>query len=251
MRKAGCGFGVLVGEAPATEVVDAQGQIWISVHRGDEFALVFINELKTPLMACATVDGLSIMTGKPGSDSTHGYLIDAGKCIRIPGWRLDEKRVARFVFGRQDAGYAAQMGFDTGSVGTLRCSFYEEEPEEVDSVPVVMETATRPPLPARSAVSRDDPRGAKAAIAGIPFSINPTADVRFSRPRSQQRTEKQTDDVSVEFGAPCAHRTTPATFSPKSEPLASFTIRYDSSKGLRSRGIGCEPPPGWLKRIFG
>jgi len=69
---------------------------------------------------CISVDGLSVMDGKPASIMTRGYIVSDTK-LRLPGWRLDGGSVAKFEFTAAQDSYAASKGAvsNAGVVGVV------------------------------------------------------------------------------------------------------------------------------------
>jgi len=226
-------FAVMIGGKPVKESSDREsGVVWIPAVKGQEFDLVVQNRSDDRIEAVISVDGLSVMNGRPGSLRTRGYVLNDGSHLMIPGWRVDDETVARFAFGSVSEGYAARMGFTPRNIGVIACAVFAEAPppaaykvadgdgevevlDQIDAAPEVLFHTTEPVV----------------------------EKVRRKRPRPQKT---HTDDVSVVFGRRDRHPVTPVEFDRASdEPEAIFEIRYDTIHGLRTRGIGCMPPPGW------
>ena len=59
--------------------------------------LVYTNRSATPYEIITTVDGLDVLSGKPGSRSHNGYMLQAGAVLRIEGFRKSAEEVAASV----------------------------------------------------------------------------------------------------------------------------------------------------------
>jgi len=71
-----------------------------------------LRELDSMLEAVATVDGLDVSSGRPGSFDRRGYVLDPRETLRIEGFRRSMEEVAAFRFGAVSDSYAAEMGDD-------------------------------------------------------------------------------------------------------------------------------------------
>lgn len=49
-----------------------------------------------------SVDGLSVMDGKPAGRKSGGYVVGPHQTLDISGWRIDDNTVAEFGFGLQN-----------------------------------------------------------------------------------------------------------------------------------------------------
>jgi hypothetical protein len=120
---------VLVGGKPIREY-EHRGNYFVEGRKGSQFELEFKNNTAKRVLAIPSVDGLSVMDGKPANAESMGYVIPAHGSVRIPGWRLDANGVASFIFEDKDRSYArtsnAQSSARAGVVGML---VFEEKVE--------------------------------------------------------------------------------------------------------------------------
>lgn len=69
----------------------------------------------------ATVDGLDVLNGKPGSLNNNGYIVNAGDSLAIKGFRKDKHTEAAFQFSDAADSYAANSAQgdvrNTGVIG--------------------------------------------------------------------------------------------------------------------------------------
>ncbi len=115
------GLEVLV-EGRALATVAHAGKTYLPVPRlGAEYEIRVRNGGPRRVAAIVSVDGLSVIDGRPASEASPGYLVDPHGSIRIGGWRRDLERVAAFRFeGRADS-YASRMGYpeNVGVIGLI------------------------------------------------------------------------------------------------------------------------------------
>ena len=122
-------FEVLVNGIPVREY-EHNGHVFIEARKGTEYALRVRNHSNDRVEAVISVDGLSIMDGKPGNINTSGYVYGAhANPSAIPGWRVDDDMTARFKFGAKGKGYAKAVTGDDNNRGIIACAFFREKYE--------------------------------------------------------------------------------------------------------------------------
>ena len=179
-----------------------------------------------------SVDGLSIMDGKPASASGSGYIVSGGDRVTIPGWRMSESGAAKFIFSEVSSSYSDLAGHGTKNVGIIGAAVYVEDvPVREPGAGILRGARAKSPLEAMSlsAVSHHE-----ATTVGTGFG---------------DATDFHTHTVNFKRG----------------ERLGVFTMHYRTREWLRSAGIsipgenplggsafpadsGCTPPPGWRPR---
>jgi hypothetical protein len=104
---------------------------------GARYTVQIENKTNARIEAVATVDGLDVIDGRPGTFEKRGYLIDPFGKLEIEGFRRSMDTVAAFRFGSVRDSYAAKKG-DARNVGLVGIAFFHEagsdprwSPEEV------------------------------------------------------------------------------------------------------------------------
>ncbi|MBP7053444.1 MAG: hypothetical protein KBE65_20740 [Phycisphaerae bacterium] len=236
-------FSVWVDGRPVPEHLDGVGGItWIQGVREQEFALHVQNATNNRVLAVVSVDGLSVMDGKPANYSSGGYILSGGSHILIPGWRLDNNSVARFEFGVSAEGYATLMNQSPRNIGVIACAFFAEAPTVTDIDSGDMLASRRIDSPA----SRE--MGSLASRVTDLLASHDSSGT--SKSSTRPGVETTTDNIAVKFGEKATHKVVVGSFERASDkPEALLSVRYDTVDGLRARGIGCEPPKGWKGRF--
>lgn len=183
-----------------------------------------------------SVDGLSIMDGKPASTSGGGYIVSGGERITIPGWRMNESGAAKFVFSAVSSSYSDLAGHGKKNVGIIGAAVYVEDvPVREPSMGVLRSTRAKSPL------------------EGMKSTMSLSAMDRHDEPT-----------VGTGFGDATAFHTQNVDFK-RDGQVGVFTLYYRTREWLRSAGIpipgesalggsafpadsGCAPPPGWRPR---
>lgn len=116
---------VLVDGVPVRTIAYA-GRRYLPVKQmGAEYEIRIRNHGSRRIAALVSVDGLSVINGRPASDWSPGYVVDPHSSILIKGWRRDLERVAAFSFEPRDDSYAARMGHPE-NVGVIEMLAIEE-----------------------------------------------------------------------------------------------------------------------------
>jgi hypothetical protein len=101
---------ILVDGQPL-RTIQHEGKTYLPVPRlGAEYTIRVVNYGPRRITAIVSVDGLSVINGKPASETHPGYIVAPRSSIVIPGWRRDLDRVAAFSFQERDKSYAHQTG---------------------------------------------------------------------------------------------------------------------------------------------
>lgn len=223
MRNSSYELQVIVDGKPAKEYPH-QGNVFIQGVKGTDYILRISNNSGRKVLAILSVDGLSIMDGNPASRDGSGYVIRPYNHVDIPGWRLNNNDVAKFIFSSLPEAYASLMN-EPANIGVIGCVIYNEKPQ-----------------------FRDVLRGGPQTFESVPKS-----------PQAMSASR----GVGTGFGDKKEHKVTNVNFDRQGHPSAELILRYDDAEGLQARGItleqdrvtdanpfpgdttGATPPPGW------
>ncbi len=103
----------------------AGGRSYVMGNDGARYAIRIENQTGARFEAVATVDGLDVIDGQPGSFEKRGYLVQPWSTVEIDGFRRSEAQVAAFRFGRVKDSYAAKRGSDR-NVGVIGVAVFQE-----------------------------------------------------------------------------------------------------------------------------
>lgn len=97
---------------------------------GSRYTLRFRNLSDRSYEVIATVDGLDVLNGKPGSLRNGGYVLRAQQSLTIEGFRKSQNEVAAFRFAAPGRAYAANTDAgDVRNIGVIGAALFElEEP---------------------------------------------------------------------------------------------------------------------------
>lgn len=212
MRKGQVTFEVLVNGKPIKEYLK-NGEVWVEGRKGSEYTLRVTNNTNKRILAVPTVDGLSVMDGKLGSHASGGYILDAYETATIPGWRLNNDKVAKFVFAAAGESYAAKTQDQPNNIGVIGCAFFNEY---------------RPP------VFRHD----------VLYSRGPSLTFGGFNSAMFEAAESIEKGIGTGFGDVADHHVTTARFErASSTPFIVATIRYANRAGLIAAGVNLRPTP--------
>jgi hypothetical protein len=101
---------VLVDGTPM-RTIHHEGKTYLPAPRwGVEYAIRVTNHGPRRIAAMVSVDGLSVINGKPASEHQPGYVVAPYSQMVIKGWRTSMDSVAAFSFEERDHSYASRVG---------------------------------------------------------------------------------------------------------------------------------------------
>jgi len=103
----------------------AGGRSYVLGNDGARYSIRIENQTGARFEAVASVDGLDVIDGQPGSFEKRGYLLGPWSTVEIDGFRRSEAEVAAFRFGRVQDSYAAKRGSDR-DVGVIGVAVFQE-----------------------------------------------------------------------------------------------------------------------------
>lgn len=133
----------------------ANGEFRLRGRSGDAYQLALGNRGRQTVEVVATVDGLDVLRGRPGSVASRGYVVRPGDMVVIEGFRQSEFTVAAFRFSTPDEAYAANTP--------------QGDPRNIGVIGVALFTL-------------DDPANEVVAASPRPFPADAPRDPRFAPP---------------------------------------------------------------------
>lgn len=155
------------GGAVTVSIRDSGGSPLEAVHVGDRtfvvgqagqrYTIVLQNHTSHRFEAVATVDGLDVINGRPGSFDNRGYVLMPFATLEIEGFRQSASAVASFRFGAVSDSYAAQMG-NARNVGVIGVAFFAERGDSFVPESEIRTRDTASPFPADPRFAPPPPR---------------------------------------------------------------------------------------------
>lgn len=206
-----------------------RGQTFVAGERGDRYEIVVTNNTASRVEVVVSVDGRDVVSGKLGDfTKNRGYVLDPFDSVVIDGFRTSLEQVAAFRFSDVEASYTARKGTPqhAGVIG----------------VAVFHERAHR--LADGTLAAPEDARGGGSHGA----ESKRKADKAPSAPSTTSRSHAaptQSNELGTEFGEQRFSAVREVGFTRQNHRRPDFTtkIRYDSARGLASRGVPIEPEP--------
>ena len=96
-----------------------QDKCYLKAPPSGEYEISLYNDSPHRVEAVVSVDGLSVMNGKPCGHDDRGYVIEPWSRFVVPGWRRTDTEVAHFSFGAREQSYSSQMGHGTKNLGVI------------------------------------------------------------------------------------------------------------------------------------
>jgi hypothetical protein len=103
---------------------------------GSRYTLRFRNLSERSYEVIATVDGLDVLNGKPGSLRNGGYVLRPMQALTIEGFRKSQNEVAAFRFATPGRAYAANTeAGDVRNIGVIGAALFELEERDAPRRP--------------------------------------------------------------------------------------------------------------------
>jgi hypothetical protein len=260
-------------------------ETFIEGRHNTAYKIKFTNHTSQRVLIVPSVDGLSVFDGKIATQNSQGYIVAAFGDIEIPGWTLDNKSVAKFVFGTKHNSYAKQGEVDgaENNVGVIGIAVFKEDRQSYAQM--LLNLANRQP---RYDDYYDCTRyGGWVGGGGIPYynglvggaggcgtlgggiskgfdttvygssvggadasigcSVNLNSISTYAAPEPHM-------SMGTEFGAQTEFQTTTTTFDRDVDSVQYLIVYYDTLYNLKLRGIDTTPPKprlGNLPKPFG
>ncbi|KVX53805.1 hypothetical protein [Burkholderia stagnalis] len=101
---------------------------------GARYRIVLRNQGRRAFEVVSTVDGLDVLTGRPGSYTNGGYVLDPGHTLTIDGFRKSQDEVAAFRFASVPDSYVANsIHGDTANVGVIGVALFAQKAPDEDA----------------------------------------------------------------------------------------------------------------------
>jgi hypothetical protein len=257
---------VLIDQRPVQEYRGPGNNTFIQGIHLKEFELELSNLTPRRLLVHPVVDGLSAMTGELASkNDSKGYVMSPWQVSTVPGWRLNNSEIAKFVFSTSGNSYAEQTN-KGGNNGVIACTVWEELYSKIDRdyEVVASNEVNLGPIPCTHSRSVSHTTHSREVTGSTCCSIpNQNITAPCLIPNMYCATEEKTSgNLGTGFGAAASHQVHSVAFVPHVEPACVAIIYYDDIAGLQKRGIricadsplpnpfpndGCKPPAGWCR----
>ena len=113
------------GNGEALEAAHVGDRTYVMGTVGSRYSITLTNHTGHRFETVATVDGLDVINGQPGTPSSRGYVLMPFATLEIDGFRQSQDAVAAFRFSRVADSYAAQTG-SARNVGVIGVAFFAE-----------------------------------------------------------------------------------------------------------------------------
>lgn len=119
------------GNGEALPALRTSDRIYVVGQEGQRYSIVLTNHTNHRFESVATVDGLDVISGQPGTLASRGYVLMPFATLEIDGFRQSHEAVAAFRFARVADSYAAQTSGDR-NVGVIGVAFFSERGDAFD-----------------------------------------------------------------------------------------------------------------------
>jgi hypothetical protein len=160
------------------------GKIFIEAKENSEYSIEVKNNTWKRIMAVCSVDGLSILDGKPALEESTGYIINGYSSNKYDGFRVSDDKIAKFVFTTKEKkdGYASDKDSTQQDVGVLGVRIYEEKQPVYNQYSGILRSrsfGTSKPYPSTPTIWCGDPYGQSYGCIGGGINSVPNINASF------------------------------------------------------------------------
>ncbi len=101
------------------DIYNHKDEFYAEGREGTEYKLELKNNTYADAEFVVSIDGLSIINGKPASKESTGYIVKPKSSVIIEGWTVDSSTAAKFVFGSKKKSYSNQSGYGVDNTGVI------------------------------------------------------------------------------------------------------------------------------------
>ncbi|WP_367190545.1 hypothetical protein [Burkholderia sp. Ed8] len=102
---------------------------------GSRYIIVLRNQGRRTFEVVSTVDGLDVLSGRPGSYTNGGYVLYPGRTLTIEGFRKSRDEVAAFRFAAVPDSYVANSKYgDAANVGVIGVALFAQKDDDEEAL---------------------------------------------------------------------------------------------------------------------
>jgi len=253
---------ILVNGKPVTEVVH-NGQTYLEGRKKTNYELYFRNNSSQQVLVVPSVDGLSVIDGESAGKQSPGYVIDPWDSVTVPGWTVNGREAAEFIFHAQNAywsdeqTYAEEVGQDASNQGAIGFMVFRRKPAPIRK----SFSSGRMKSPHRSSgnppdsIFRDYGSCSAYTMDSVGGVLNASNNVAGTITTSTGSVDNLGNQVTCDFmsmdvddgkslgtgfGEAVEFETQKVEFEREANPCAVFAFYYDTLKNLRKLGVPVE-----------
>lgn len=230
-----------------------QGQAFIEGKKGTPFTIRIKNNGYQRILAVPTIDGLSVMDGKPASYDSPGYIINGYGSYTVDGWRVSDDKVNEFFFTDIEDSYASQKK-EGQNVGIIGCAIFEEKIKMPDIVYKLCDHGNHDCHCHDQWHKHWDRSVTLFNTGSTATSINALNVTNTMSSNMQSMANPQINmvkqDIGTGWGEERESRVTTVSFERKGSPQAVFELRYNTRKELERMGINFNERVAYVARAF-
>ena len=133
------GVDILVNGKPL-QTFKHDGKIFIEGRNGSEYEILISNNSYKRILVIPSVDGLNCLNSEEAdSQNGVGYVLEKFQNFHLKGFRINNEKVASFLFSKKDKSYANKIGADIKNCGVIGISAFFEYQETQPKTIIIKE----------------------------------------------------------------------------------------------------------------
>ena len=105
----------------------SNGLTYVLGNKGQKYTIKVRNNTAKRCLAVVSVDGLGVLDGKPCTADSRGYVLQGYSSCDIAGWRINNDKVAEFVFSDKPVAMSTQSNGSDLNCGVIAVKIFDEK----------------------------------------------------------------------------------------------------------------------------
>lgn len=222
----------MIVDGKSVKKIKYSGKTFLPVKDGMKFDINVYNDSNRKVTAVVSVDGLSVLDGKPADHEGKGYVIEPYSYVNIDGWRSGQNETNAFRVGGSGESYTEKMGHGKQNRGVIGVVVIPEKKCEIYRPKI------KSPPPPFEWLNSDTEE--VLTSSGIELSVQ-TNCCSFGTPaQSKQHTNTSrilAQSVGTAFGETQHSPSVQVYFERDYNKKEVIVLYYDTVESLRQKGV--------------
>uniref|UniRef100_A0A6M3LCU8 Uncharacterized protein n=1 Tax=viral metagenome TaxID=1070528 RepID=A0A6M3LCU8_9ZZZZ len=216
----------MIVDGKSVKKIKYSGKTFLPVEDGMKFDINVYNDSNRKVTAVVSVDGLSVLDGKPADHEGKGYVIEPYSYVNIDGWRSGQNETNAFRVGGSGESYTEKMGHGKQNRGVIGVVVIPEK-----GITYILRAKSALPLQWLNCDAEEITAG------GIDLPVQTKCCSRGPSGQSCRSANTPTQSVGTAFGETQHSPSVQVYFERDYNKKEVIVLYYDTIESLRQKGI--------------
>jgi len=224
----------MIVDGKSVKKIKYSGKTFLPVEDGMKFDINIYNDSNRKVTAVVSVDGLSVLDGKPADHEGKGYVIEPYSYVNIDGWRSSQNETNAFRVGGSGESYTEKMGHGKQNRGVIGVVVIPEKyrARVKSSLPPLWVTDGYP-----FKNLQNDSESEELTSGGIDLPVQTNCCSRGPSGQSCRSVNMPAQSVGTAFGETQHSPSVQVYFERDYNKKEVIVLYYDTIESLRQKGI--------------